>query len=101
MKVTIVKVHVKPEFIEEFIQATKINHKNSVQESGNLRFDVLQSPQDTSQFILYEAYDSEESAKAHKATPHYITWRDTVADWMASAREGMPYEGLLPEISSE
>ncbi len=101
MKVTIVKVHVKSEFIEEFIQATKINHKNSVQESGNLRFDVLQSPQDKSQFILYEAYDSEESAKAHKTTPHYITWRDTVADWMASAREGMPYEGLLPEISSE
>ncbi|MGC8766146.1 MAG: putative quinol monooxygenase [Brevinematia bacterium] len=71
MIVTIVNVWVKSEFREEFIKATIENHKNSIKEPGNLRFDFLQSKEDPNYFVLYEAYDSEESAKAHKETKHY------------------------------
>ncbi len=78
MVVTIVEVHVKPENIEPFITATTENHKGSIKERGNIRFDVLQSPQDPSLFLLYEAYDSEKSAAAHKTTSHYLKWRDSV-----------------------
>ncbi len=96
MQVTIVHVHVKPEHLEAFIEASRLNHEASVQESGNLRFDVLQLAEDPTRFVLYEAYRSADDAAAHKQTPHYATWRDTVADWMASPREGVSYEGLLP-----
>jgi autoinducer 2-degrading protein len=68
-----------------------------VQETGNRRFDVLQSPEDPSRFVLYEAYVSAEDAAAHKQTTHYLTWRDTVADWMASPRQGVSYNGLFPK----
>jgi autoinducer 2-degrading protein len=97
MHVTLVHVQVKPDHIKEFIIATKLNHQASVEELGNRRFDVLQSPENPGHFILYEAYATEDDAAAHKQTPHYLTWRDTVADWMAEPRQGIRYDGLFPK----
>ena len=97
MHVTLVQVQVLPPHIQDFIIATRANHIHSVKESGNLRFDVLQSADDPARFVLYEAYVSAEAAAAHKRTPHYLTWRDAVAPWMAVPRIGVPYVGLLPD----
>ncbi|MGD2035272.1 MAG: antibiotic biosynthesis monooxygenase [Bacteroidales bacterium] len=96
MTVTFVHVWVKPDNITEFIEACKANHRESVKEPGNLRFDLLQDADDPSKFVLYEAYESEEAAKAHKDTLHYQTWRDTVAGWMARPREGKKHTILCP-----
>jgi autoinducer 2-degrading protein len=96
MQVTIVHVHVKPEYINDFIEATQKNHEASIQEKGNCRFDVLQDTHDLSRFVLYEAYASLDDAAAHKKTTHYLEWRETVEAWMASPREGVPYNGLFP-----
>ena len=96
MVVTMVHVKVKPEYIQDFIKATQLNHQHSIQEPENRRFDFLQDPEDESQFILYEAYQTEAGAKAHKQTPHYLTWRATVADWMAEPRQGVPYHVIAP-----
>lgn len=96
MIVTIVHVKVKPEHIGDFIEATSKNHHHSLKEPGNLRFDVLQLQEDPAEFALYEAYDDENSAAAHKQTAHYLEWRDIVAPWMARPREGIRYQGLLP-----
>ena len=97
MIVTCVRVYVKPNNIDDFIQATTPNHYGSVQEAGNLRFDVLHDPNDPTHFLLYEAYQSPEHAAAHKETEHYKTWRATVADWMAKPRQGIKYQMLLPK----
>ena len=94
--VTLVHVYVKPEFISSFIDATRLNHEQSVQETGNFRFDILQDAQDPSEFVMYEAYDSDEAAVAHKTTAHYAAWRDTVAPWMARPREGLKHLMLYP-----
>ena len=96
MTVTIVHVEVKPEFIEDFIHITTENHHRSIEEPGNLRFDVLQLAENPAKFALYEAYESESAAAAHKETAHYLKWRETVADWMAEPRQGIKYQGLLP-----
>jgi (4S)-4-hydroxy-5-phosphonooxypentane-2,3-dione isomerase len=96
MHVTLVQVHVKPERINDFIEATKRNHEASILEPGNRRFDVLQAPDDPARFILYEAYADPAEAAAHKQTPHYLSWRDTVADWMAEPRQGIHWRGLFP-----
>lgn len=101
MIVTCVHVHVKPEAIDDFIKASIYNHKASVKESGNLRFDFVQQVDDPSRFMLYEAYESEEAAIAHKSTEHYIMWRDTVKDMMADTRYGIKYVILEPKDRSE
>ncbi len=96
MHVTLVHVHVTPEHTEDFIAATRANHEASVKEPGNLRFDVLQSPEDPGYFVLYEAYRSPRDAASHKQTAHYQRWRETVADWMAEPRQGIPFVALYP-----
>lgn len=101
MHVTLVHVHVKPESVEDFIRATRRNHLQSVQEPGNLRFDVLQSAEDATQFVLYEAYASPEAAVRHKETAHYLAWRDTVAAWMATPRLGARFVGLAPVFGDD
>ncbi len=101
MTVTIVHVVVKPEFLEPFLEATIRNHTESVKEPGNLRFDVLQDMEHPHSFALYEAYESDEAAAAHKHTPHYLEWREAVADWMAKPRQGIKYKGLLPAFHKD
>lgn len=96
MHVTLVHVDVKPNRIDDFIKATEANHKASLMEAGNCRFDVLQSVEDPSMFILYEAYATAADAAAHKQTGHYLKWKDSVAEWMASPRRGVSYKGLFP-----
>lgn len=96
MIVTIVHVWVKPENKEAFIEATIQNHQNSIQELGNLRFDFLQDSEEPNKFTLYEAYESERAAAAHKETAHYLNWRKTVADWMAKPRQGHKHSIIQP-----
>nr|VFK52416.1 MAG: autoinducer 2-degrading protein [Candidatus Kentron sp. TUN]VFK52937.1 MAG: autoinducer 2-degrading protein [Candidatus Kentron sp. TUN]VFK57580.1 MAG: autoinducer 2-degrading protein [Candidatus Kentron sp. TUN] len=96
MIVTCVTVYVKSENIDDFIKASKKNHEGSIREPSNLRFDVLQSKDDPSRFLLYEAYENEEGAAAHKNTAHYLTWREAVAPWMEKPREGVPYVAIVP-----
>ena len=96
MITTLVHVWVSPHHIEEFKRASIENHKSSIKEKGNLRFDVLQDASEPGKFVLYEAYESEKAAAAHKETMHYKKWRDTVADWMVKPREGKKHLLLAP-----
>lgn len=96
MIATCVHVWVKEDKVPAFIEATTANHLESVNEPGNLRFDVLQDEKNPCKFLLYEAYASEESAVAHKHTAHYIRWRDTVAEWMDRPREGIKHHIICP-----
>lgn len=94
MHVTLVHLNIKPEYVEDFIEASLENAGNSAREPGNRRFDLLQSADDPCKFILYEAYVTAEDAADHKGTAHYLKWRDTVTDWMAEPRKGIQYKGL-------
>ena len=97
MHVTLVHVHVKPEHVEEFVEASRRNHEGSVREPGNVRFDVLQSAEDPTRFVLYEVFRSAEDNAAHKKTSHYLAWRAAVEGFMASPREGKTYAVVAPE----
>jgi len=96
MYVTTVMVQVNQENVQDFIDATIPNHEGSVTEPGNRRFDVLQSLEDPTRFVLYEAYESEEAAAAHKRTPHYLQWRERVEPYMAEPRRGIAYRSVRP-----
>ena len=97
MQIVHVHVHVKPEFIEEFKQATIDNANNSVQEPGVARFDVIQQLDNPTRFVLVEVYKTVEAPAAHKETPHYKRWANTVMKMMAEPRQGMKYDNIFPE----
>ncbi len=98
MYVTVVYIHVKPEHVADFLEAIRENHKSSVREPGNLRFDILQSKDDPTRFVTYMAYTDEAAAGGHRETAHYLAFRDLVADWMVEPRRNVVYEGLYPAV---
>ena len=96
MIVTFVHVWVKPQYIDAFIKASTENHQHAIKEPGNLRFDLVQDANDSSKFVLYEAYESDAAAAAHKETSHYHKWKDTVAEMMEQPRKGEKHIIIAP-----
>ncbi len=97
MLVVHVFVHVKPECVEAFKVATVENARNSVQEPGIARFDVVQQQDDPTRFVLVEVYRTAAAPAAHKETSHYQQWRDAVADMMAEPRSSIKYYNIFPD----
>jgi len=97
MLIVHVHIQVKPECVEAFQAASLENARHSVQESGIARFDVVQQSDDSTRFVLVEAYRTDDAPAKHKETAHYATWRDTVADMMAEPRRSMRYRNSFPD----
>ena len=96
MFVLCVAVHVKEPHLEAFVAAILENASGTRREPGNVRFDVLEQEQDSCRFLLYEVYRTFEDFTAHQKTPHYLEFKETVADWMAEPRVGVRYRNLFP-----
>ena len=97
MLVVHVHVHVKPECVEAFRQASIENASNSIREPGIARFDVVQQADDPTCFVLVEAYRTPDAPAKHKETAHYAAWRDAVADLMAEPRSSVKYGNVFPD----
>ena len=96
MLVVHVHVHVKPEFVDAFLEASVENASQSVKEPGVARFDVIQQNDDPERFVLVEVYRTPEDPARHKETAHYEKWRNTVAEMMAEPREAVKFTNVFP-----
>lgn len=91
-----VHVHVLPEHVEAFAAASLENARQSVQEPGIARFDVIQDKADRCRFVLVEVYRDMDAPARHKETAHYLRWRDAVASMMAEPRSARTFTNLFP-----
>ncbi|HPC47693.1 MAG TPA: antibiotic biosynthesis monooxygenase [Deltaproteobacteria bacterium] len=96
MIVVVVDVHVKPEDVDAFEEATVENAAKSLEEPGVVRFDVLRREGDPSRFLLVEVYRTEEDPARHKQTEHYRVWKDAVEHMMAEPRSSARYTAVFP-----
>ena len=97
MLIVHVFIHVKPDAVDAFSAATLENARNSVQEPGVVRFDVIQQEDDPTRFVLVEIYRTPQDPVRHKGTAHYLTWRDAVEPMMAEPRRSVKYQWLFPD----
>ena len=97
MLIVQVQVHVKPECADAFVEATLANARQSVQEPGIARFDVIRQIDDPTRFLLVEVYRTAEDPARHKETEHYRVWRDTVEEMMAEPRRSIKYVNVFPD----
>lgn len=97
MLVVHVHVHVKADKVEAFRAATLENAQNSMKEPGIARFDVIEQQDDPTRFVLVEVYRTNDDPARHKATAHYQTWRDTVAEMMAEPRTSVKFSNVFPD----
>jgi (4S)-4-hydroxy-5-phosphonooxypentane-2,3-dione isomerase len=99
MLIVHVFVHVKPDTVAAFIEATRENARSSIREPGIGRFDVVQQEDDPTRFLLMEIYRTPDDPVRHKETAHYATWRDAVEPMMAEPRRSVKYHEIHPEPS--
>ncbi len=96
MIVRFVTVKLKDGYGAAFEEATTKNHRGTLSEPGALRFDVLKDATDSQTYYLYEVYRDEAATAAHKETPHYKEWRETVAPMMATDRTSITCTEVAP-----
>lgn len=91
--------HVKPEFVDAFKELCIENARNSVQEPGIARFDVIQQDDDPTQFVLVEVYRTPDDPAKHKETAHYAAWAEAVAaqDMLVEPRSKIIYSNVFPD----
>src|SRR5215831_9919018 len=97
MLIVHVHVHVKPECVEDFKRISLANARESIQEPGIARFDIVQQQDDPTRFVLVEAYRTAAAPAAHKETKHYQLWRDDVAPMMAEPRSSVKFAAVFPD----
>lgn len=96
MVILVVSLHVKPEFIEAFKEASLDNARHSLEEAGVVRFDVLQQSDDPSRFLFVEVYRTPEDTAKHKETAHYNRWREVAEAMLAEPRTRALYTNVFP-----
>ena len=97
MLIAHINIRVKPESLDAFIAASLENAQASLREPGIARFDVLQDPANPTSFVFIEAYRTPDAPAAHRASAHYLKWRDAVADMMAEPRARIELSNLFPK----
>ena len=97
MLIVHVFVHVKPESVDAFVAATRENARNSAEEPGVVRFDILQQEDDPTRVLFGEISRTPDDPARHTATAHYAAWRDAVEPMMAEPRRSVKYRALVPE----
>ncbi len=96
MYIVHVHIHVKPESIEVFKVISQENARNSLQEAGIARFDVIQQIDDPTHFELIEVYRQPEDQAKHKETAHYNKWREHAEPMLAEPRTRTIYNNIFP-----
>lgn len=86
MFVQIVRINVKPDRVQDFLDAFRINYEGTIREAGNIRFDVLQDPEDETRFTIYEVFKSAASVDEHRQTEHYKKTVALLDDIMTGSR---------------
>lgn len=95
MYVLVVTIDIKAGFKDKFIAAMLDDARGSVgNEPGCVRFDVIQDEKVANRIYLHEVYKDRAAFDLHMTTPHFLTWNETVKDWLASP----PVVGAGPSI---
>jgi len=100
MNMIIVRLEVKPDRVNDFLQLVTFNATESRKEPGNLRFDVVLSLDNPTLFRLYEVYRDEAAVAAHQATPHYAKWRAEIEALLVTPRLSEKFISVFPESYS-
>jgi Uncharacterized conserved protein len=97
MYIVHVSIRVKKEFIEEFSKATTENARNSLNEPGVARFDVLQQQENPTKFLLAEAYYTQEDQLRHRETEHFRKWKLAIEDMLEEPYTFVKYGNVFPD----
>jgi autoinducer 2-degrading protein len=96
MIAVVVKVKIKPDQRQRFLDAIEVDALGSEQdEPGCLRFNVFQDSSDENTYYFYEVYKDKAAQEAHRTMPHYQVWSG-VADTLDGPAEITRCQTVFP-----
>ncbi len=93
----IVSITVKPERLGEFLATARASQAVTLHEPDCIFFDILRDVTDPYRFALVEEWRSRDALIAHRAMPHYRTWREAIASIEAVPRECREFEPVVSD----
>lgn len=79
MLAIIVDLEAEPGKGDELRDAIQTQARDSLEnEDGCRHFDVCADPENPDRFFLYELYDDQAAVEAHRQTPYYIKFRESI-----------------------
>ena len=72
---------IRAEHLDEFVEQVRVHARNSNEEPGCLRFEVLQDASDPQTICLHEVFEDEAAFNAHQTHAYYREWMDRSREW--------------------
>jgi len=98
MLIILVSLVVKLEQLDAFLLATLEMGHASLKESGMRRLEVLRQEEDSTRFIVYEAFNTRADYELHLSTDHRKQWLDATASMLTEPLNSTSFTQLFYEI---
>ena len=95
MHIVLVRLSVKPEFLDAFLVATLEMAHAALEEEGTRRFEVIRQEDDASRFVLYQAARSSDDHTADLASGHVKQWLASVEPMLVEPPQMTAYTQLF------
>jgi (4S)-4-hydroxy-5-phosphonooxypentane-2,3-dione isomerase len=91
--VNAVDLDIAPAEMDKYLAAVKENGTASIKEPGCREYNIMISATNPNQVFLFEVYDNDAAAQAHRATEHSKKYMATTAN-MVTARNVRPMKSI-------
>ncbi len=78
------RIKVKAEYLEDFLKNVRVHARNSSEEPGCVRYDVLQDTSDPQLVFLFEVFKDEAAFQSHLTYDFYKAWMEKSKTWRHS-----------------
>ncbi len=89
MLAIVVNLEIKPATEEQAIAALEANAAGSRQEPGCLKWEWSRKLDEPTHFAIYELYRDQAAIDAHRSSPHFLRWDQSLPGFMASKSSGI------------
>ena len=88
-----VDLDIAPAELDKYLAAVKENGAASIKEPGCREYNIMISATNPNHVFLFEVYDNDTAAQAHRATEHFKKYVATTAN-MVTARNVRPMKSI-------
>ncbi len=99
MLTVLVSLRVKPEHVKAFTEVTIEDVRSSLQDTGVLRFDMLQESDAPTHFVLHEVYQTRDDGLRHLELGHFKQWQAAIHSMLLEPPQATTYLQVYPESS--
>jgi quinol monooxygenase YgiN len=92
--VVVIPIYVKSDCVDKFIEIISENARNSRMEKGIVGFNVIQSRETPTDFLLVEIYKTPEDQARHRETKHFHIFKSQVGNLLQEPYQAKVYHTI-------